>query len=106
MITYEEALARHSKEPLHRNILDSARWKELEVGTQEYWQQINSGKLAAFEDSSGVYVGIVQEYDFEFENSNLWIYFLPDPTQQELPGHQDTLPVCFSPRDKIMIEVV
>jgi hypothetical protein len=106
MISYEDALERHNKQPLHKNILDQARWKEVEVGSQEYWQQMNTGKLAAFEDTSGVYVGIVQEYDFEWENSSLWIYFLPDPTKSPLPMLQDALPVCFGARDKIMIEVV
>jgi hypothetical protein len=105
-ITYREALHRHGEKALYKNFIEMAEWKELEVGTKEFWDNISGGKLAAFESSSDIYVGIVHEYDLDVYNNIVWIYFIPDPTHSPLPESQEHLPVCFGLRDKIMMEVM
>lgn len=106
MICYSHALKRHGKERLYKTLRDEAAWKEIEVGTKEFWENLTAGKLIAHEDANGVYVGIVDEYDFALENGYIWIYMKPDPSQFSLPEGQDTLPVQFGVRDKIMMEIV
>lgn len=106
MICYAHALKRHGVQPAYKNLRQVAEWKELQVGTHEFWMNIAPGKLAAFQQGMGVYVGFVEEYDFDIENGYMWIYFQPDPTHDKLPEGQDTLPVSFAVRDKIMMEVV
>ena len=105
MICYRHALKRHSKTPIFRNLKDQADWLEVEVGVKNFWDYLQHGQLVAFEDGQGVYVGIVDEYDHELENGHMWIYFKPDPSRDPLPAHQDTLPVAFGIRDKIMMEI-
>ena len=105
-ISYREALQRHGKQALYVSFMDEATWKEVEVGTKEFWNNLSTGQLIAFESGSGIYVGIVYEHDFALENGCMWIYFTPDPTQLPLPDVQEQLPVCFGIRDKIMMEVV
>ena len=105
MICYRHALKRHYKEPTFRSYLEQADWLEVEIGTKNFWKHLSHGQLFAFEDAGGVYVGIVDEFDFELENNTMWIYFLPDPTRDPLPLTQESLPVQFGIRDKVMMEV-
>lgn len=106
MICYRHALKRHNAQPLFSNFLDTANWLQVEVGSELFWNSITSGQLAAFEDAAGVYVGMVDEHDYTFNQGTFWICFKPDPTRDPLPDGQDTLPVAFGVRDKIMLEVI
>lgn len=105
MITYEEALLRHQTTPLARAERYSSHWHEVEVGTTTFWKVIGTGLLIAFKSGGGVYVGIVDEYDLEMEGGFMWVHVRPDPSQPPLPAIQDTLPVSFCYRDKIMLEI-
>ena len=106
MICYTHALKRHGKEPVYKDLRHEAVWKEIEVGTREFWEHLSIGQLIAFESGSGIYVGIVDEYDYELENGHMFIYFLPDPTHSPLPEGQKSLPIGFGIRDKIKMEIV
>lgn len=105
MICYRHALKRHYKEPTFRSLLEPADWLEAEVGTKNFWKYLSHGQLFAFEDAAGVYVGIVDEFDFALEQNAMWIYFKPDPSRDPLPEGQESLPVQFGLRDKVMMEI-
>lgn len=109
MIDYQEALQRHNTSEIIANPINPAAetiWSETEVGTADFWANLKLGILAAFENSSGYYVGIISEYENNLRDQGIvWIYFQPDPTEPPLPEGQETLPVAFGIRDKIWMEM-
>jgi hypothetical protein len=104
MISYLEALQRHNTTALAKQDGTLAAWIEVEVNTAFFWNALDFGKLAAFEDSNGVYVGIIESWDIEEDHDAIWLWFKHDPTRDPIPETQSSLPVLFTNRNKIMIE--
>lgn len=108
MITYENALARHNTTALANGwpFTKLFEWAEVEYGTEQFWSDIKPGALIAWQRGEELsYVGIIDEIDTADPGEQGWIWVIPDPTFGELPEGQDTLPVQFSFREKLFMEV-
>lgn len=103
MICYHHALKRHNATPIWSSPTTEAKWIEVEVGTPQFWNNLQHGQLIAY-NPDDVYVGILDEYEWAMENGSMFLYLFPDPTKMPLPEGQETLPVQFGIRDKIMME--
>ena len=98
---------RHNTTAVVRDLQKTSTWKEYEVGTVEFWENIRFGILVGYEGSDKDYVGIVTDYYADPEDAGIiWIFTRPDPTDYQLPEGQDELPIAFVLRDKIWMETL
>jgi hypothetical protein len=98
---------RHSTTAVVKDLESMTDWKEYEVGTVAFWENLKLGVLAGCEDINGDYIGIITDFSNDLqEDGVIWVYLKPDPTQPSLPEGQTELPIAFSYRDKIWLETI